>query len=41
MGPIKNVSLSEIPFDDLADASKTTLTLVVVLCSLRTACLGR
>lgn len=39
--PTRSVSLSEMPLEDLADVSKTTLTLVVVLCSLHATCIGK
>ena len=41
VGPTRSVSFRDMPVEDLADASNTTLTLVVVLCSFRTACMGR
>ena len=41
VGPTNNVSLSETPVEDFAEASNTALTLVVVLDSLRTTCNGQ
>ena len=41
MGPTNKVSLRDTADDDLADASNTALIFVVVLESLRTACMGR
>lgn len=41
MGPTIRVSFSEIPEEDLAEASKTALTLVVLLDSFLTTCIGR
>ena len=41
VGPTRSVSFSDIPDDDLADASKTALILVVELDSFLTACIGR
>ena len=39
--PTNKVSLSDTLDEDLADASNTALIFVVVLKSLRTACMGR
>ena len=41
VGPTSRRSFSDTPVADLAEASKTIRSLVVVLCSLRTACIGR
>ena len=41
VGPTSSWSLSETPVEDFVDASKTALTLVVVLDSLTTACMGK
>ena len=41
VGPTRRMLFSETPLVDLVEASNTTLTLVVVLCSFRTACIGK
>jgi len=41
VGPTSRRLFSDTPVADLAEASKTIRSLVVVLCSLRTACIGR
>ena len=41
MGPTSSMSFNDTPVKDLAEASKTVLTLVVVLDYFRTACMGR
>lgn len=41
VGPTNNVSLSDTPVEDFAEAPKTALIFVVVLESLYTACIGR
>ncbi len=40
VGPTIRRSFNDIPVADFADASKTTRNFVVVLDSLRTACIG-
>ena len=41
LGPTRSVTFSETPVVDLAEASNTTLSIVMVLCSFLTACIGR
>ena len=40
VGPTSSESLRETPVEDLTEASNTTLSVVVVLSSFRTACMG-